>query len=637
MIRVLLAALAWCMLAAAADAREAILDYQSRIVVNADASLTVTENIRVRVEGRTIKRGIFRGFPTLYRDREGRRVNVPFAVLEVLRDGKPEPFHIEPAANGKLVYIGRSDARLRSGEYTYTLTYETDRQIGYFADYDELYWNVTGSDWSLARDRITAVVVPPPGAPVLRHAAYAGPTGSQGTAFAVDRDENGDLRFRTTRVLGMGEDLTVAVAWPKGFVAEPDSTARLGYALADNADALAGAVGLLLVLGVSFLIWLRVGRDPARGTIVPLFEPPKGLSPAAVRYVLRMGFDDKAFAAAVVDMAVKGALTIDVTGRSTVLRRLDPTAAGLSPGERRIAGKLFALQRDAVAVKDGNHAILGDARDALEATLKGEYGRAFFARNAVWLAPGAVLSILAVAAMIVVSPVPEETGAGLVMGGFGLAALLGGLWFGARNLLVFVSRGRGAFTRLKAGIFGVVLAVMGICAAIGIAVLALDELPPVIPVLMALLVAVNLVFFRIMQAPTAAGRKIMDAIEGFRMYLSVAERDRLDVLHPPEMTLKLFEKYLPYALALDVETAWTNRFVAALDVAESQHPVYNPLWYHGLHGDFRDLTRTVDTLGGAFVGTLASAATPPGSSGDGGSGGGGFSGGGGGGGGGGGW
>ena len=95
MIRVLLAAMAWCALVAAADARETILDYQSRIVVNADASLTVTENIRVRAEGRTIKRGIFRGFPTLYRDRDGRRVRVPFEVLEVLRDGKAEPFHIE--------------------------------------------------------------------------------------------------------------------------------------------------------------------------------------------------------------------------------------------------------------------------------------------------------------------------------------------------------------------------------------------------------------------------------------------------------------------------------------------------------------------------------------------------------------
>ena len=293
---------------------------------------------------------------------------------------------------------------------------------------------MTGSEWSLPRDRITAVVVPPPGASVLRHAAYAGPTGSRGTAFAVDRDENGDLRFRTTRVLGLGEDLTVAVAWPKGFVAEPDSTARLGYMLSDNADALAGVVGLLLVLGVSFVIWLRVGRDPACGTIVPLFAPPKGLSPAAVRYVLRMGFDDKAFAAAIVDMAVKGALAIDATGRATVLRRLDPKAPGLSPGERRIAGQLFGAQRDSVAVKDGNHAVLGAARDALKSALAAEYGRAFFARNVVWLVPGAVLTVLAVAAMIVVSPVPQDTGAGVVMGGFGLAALIAGIWVGIRNL-----------------------------------------------------------------------------------------------------------------------------------------------------------------------------------------------------------
>ena len=152
--------------------------------------------------------------------------------------------------------------------------------------------------------------------------------------------------------------------------------------------------------------------------------------------------------------------------------------------------------------------------------------------------------------------------------------------------------------------------------------------------LLALLVATNALFIHLMQAPTATGRRIMDAIEGFRLYLSVAEQPRLDVLHPPEMTPQLFEKYLPYALALDVENAWSERFAASL-ATRAERDEYRPGWYYGRRWNLADSRSFAGSLTGAFAGALSSSATAPGSSS--GSGGGGFSGGGGGGGGGGGW
>jgi uncharacterized membrane protein len=127
----------------------------------------------------------------------------------------------------------------------------------------------------------------------------------------------------------------------------------------------------------------------------------------------------------------------------------------------------------------------------------------------------------------------------------------------------------------------------------------------------------------------------MDQIEGFKMYLSVAEKERLDLLNPPEKTPELFEKYLPYALALDVENEWGEQFAAVLAQAGADGRGYTPVWYSG--GSYSDVGsgRFVSNLGGAFAGAISSSASAPGSSS--GSGGGGFSGGGGGGGGGGGW
>jgi hypothetical protein len=124
---------------------ERILNFKSFIQVHSDASMTVTEEITVRADRQEIKRGIVRDFPTTYRDRLGNTVTVGFQVEEVLRDGRSEPYRIESAANGVKIRIGQKDVFLRPGDYTYTIRYRVDRELGFFKDFDELYWNVTGN------------------------------------------------------------------------------------------------------------------------------------------------------------------------------------------------------------------------------------------------------------------------------------------------------------------------------------------------------------------------------------------------------------------------------------------------------------------------------------------------------------
>ncbi len=51
-------------------------------------------------EGREIRRGILRDFPTTYTAKDGRRVRVGFTVLSVTRDGQPEKFTNEALSNG---------------------------------------------------------------------------------------------------------------------------------------------------------------------------------------------------------------------------------------------------------------------------------------------------------------------------------------------------------------------------------------------------------------------------------------------------------------------------------------------------------------------------------------------------------
>jgi uncharacterized membrane protein len=147
------------------------------------------------------------------------------------------------------------------------------------------------------------------------------------------------------------------------------------------------------------------------------------------------------------------------------------------------------------------------------------------------------------------------------------------------------------------------------------------------------------VLFRsLLKAPTVAGAKVLDQIEGFRMFLETAERDRLEALHPPTVTPAVFERFLPYAMALDCENEWARRFEA--ETAASGQPIetsdtdgYSPSWYSG-SSDWSGIGAFASDLGPSLASATASAsASESSSSGSGG----GSSGGGGGGGGGGGW
>ncbi len=636
---VILAALPGILAAAgpASAASERILNFQSRVNIQPDSSMTVTEDITVRATGQTIRRGIVRDFPTTYRDRHGNTVKVGFRVEEIYRDGRPEPYHLNDVANGVKIFIGSKDVFLRPGDYTYTIKYRTDRQLGYFKDFDELYWNVTGNGWTFPIDSAQAIIDLPPGAKILQEAGYTGRQGERGQDYTVRRGD-GFIVFKTTRALAPREGLTVAVAWPKGLVQEPSGLARTGFFFWDNLGAVAGLLGLVLVLVYYLRVWFRVGRDPAAGTIIPLFTPPQDFSPSAVRFLMHQGFDNKALAAGVVDMAVKGYLTIEekedgllFKSRTYTLHRKGSSTDSLTSDEALTALRLFD-GGDTLELKSENHTAIKEALEKMKTTLRTKIEKHYFLTNRDSFIPGVVLTFLVLGLIVVASPRRLE-------------AIFSSVWLtvwtvGCAFLAVAVYR---KWLEARGGGFGRVLGALFLTffalpfftfELMGLGFFGL-AISPVAALCFAGMVFVNPLFYYLLKAPTLAGRRLMDQIEGFKMFLSVAEKDRLEVLHPPDKTPELYEKYLPYALALDVENEWSEQFAEVLAQAQVDGRPYSPAWYSGRSFHGFDSSGFAADLGSSFSGAISSASSPPGSSS--GSGGGGSSGGGGGGGGGSGW
>ncbi len=615
---------------------ERILSYHSDVKVNRDASLSVTETITVVAQGEEIKRGIYRDFPVKYRDHLGNRYNVEFKVREVLKDGLPEKYHLKTMSNGIRVYIGDENTYLSPKEYTYTLVYETNRQLGFFKDFDELYWNVTGNGWNFTIEKASASVELPAGTAEnkIKVEGYTGPSGAQEKNFTAVIDYYGRAAFETTQALSPGEGLTIVVSWPKGVVRAPDLQQKLIYFMNDNRSVLAGLICLLALIVYYLTVWMYFGRDPEKGTIIPLYGPPDKLSAASVRYLMKMGYDNKTFTAALISMAVKGYLKIEEAGGRYTLRKTAASASSLSGEEEELARKLFLY--DTLELQNQNHSIIQGAMANLQRSLANQFEKSYFVTNIGYFVPGLIFSIF----MVLIcglfdaterTPIAIFMCFWLTIWSVGVGALLQNifsLWKGA------MQGGRNAGAALGLSLFAVPF-VIG--EAIGIAFLAYATSVTVIMVLLSA-VFLNLLFYHLLKAPTFMGRKMMDRIEGFKMYLSVAEKDRLNLLNPPENTPELFEKFLPYALALDVEQLWAERFTEVLNAASAEGRQYHPAWYSGSGWMHHGAGGFSNQLGSSFSNAIASSAHPPGSSsGGGGGGGGGSSGGGGGGGGGGGW
>jgi len=397
-----------------ASRSERILDFESAISVHRDGSMTVSEDITVICNRKQIKRGIFRDFPTRYKDGRGNTVQVTFEVRKVLRNGRPEPYHIKDVSNGKRVYVGRKDVLLKPGTYTYRIIYRTSRQLGFFKDFDELYWNVTGNGWRFPIDHVKAVVSLPPGTEILKKTADTGVQGSKGRDYTVKEMEPGVVDFATTRTLRPEEGFTIAVSWPKGIITEPTARDRIGYLWKDNKGAGMGIIGLIILLAFYLTAWFRVGKDPEKGTLIPLFSPPEGISPALSRVIMRLGLrDDKVFAVAIVNMAVKGYLKISQD--SDQVWTLEKTVAegkALSRGESKIAEKLFSVG-SSIKLKKTNHERIGKARRELYKYLMKEARNKYFVLNSGYFIAGLAITALILLTIVLGSSQPE---AALFMG-----------------------------------------------------------------------------------------------------------------------------------------------------------------------------------------------------------------------------
>jgi hypothetical protein len=534
--------------------------FDSHVIVSADGTVDVTETIDAQFTGAW--HGIYRTIPVEYTSREGFNYTLLLDQIQA-SDSDGHTLKFESNSDGRYtkfkIYVPDAEDATR----TIVFHYRVLNAMRFFEDHDELYWNVTGDEWDLPIELASASIVLPAGVTGVRAVAYTGAVGSRGDDAQVTIGDSG-VDVHTTRPLSYRQGLTVAVGFDKGIVRPPSAAMLFARTVRSNSPLF---IPVIALFGMLWIWWTR-GRDAEHGAITVQYEPPDKLSPGECGTLVDNSADMRDITATLVDLAVKGYLTIEqkdeshllgLTHSKTYIFHLKKPATewgGTRPHENEMLVALFdgGANRDVNLADLQNHFYthLPVIRDRIYDALVGD---GYYLHR------------------------PDTVRAGYLVGGICVGIFM---VFGSSVIANMTGIARLPWILAGIGTAGAISGV-GYC----------------------------------MSGRTLTGSQTREKVLGFEEFLGRVEKDHIERL---EKTPELFEKYLPYAMALRVEKKWVAAFAGiALEP---------PQWYSAPYGvGFQPIFLVNDlNFMSSQAGTMM--ASSPRSSGGSGFGGGGFSGGG---------
>jgi uncharacterized membrane protein YgcG len=540
---------------------EKIYTFYSDVTIEESGMIRVKEEIRIFSKGDVFKRGITRSLPLTRRDIQNNRISIDYSVSEVLMNGSPVNYFTEREGGDLIIYVGDRNIFLDPGFYIYEIYYETAGQIGFYEDYDELSWNVNGISGKMI-DSVSSVVRLPTGANIISSHCYTGRFGDKESDCISEINEDGSL---TTVVnnLPSNEMLTVSVGFTKGVVNQPAGFETNVFSWFDkNGMAVVSAVFILLLSVYYRITWKKYGVDPPKPVAIPQFSPSDGLSPAAVGMLHKGYFIDDLITASIVNLSVKGYLSIEEIiekkglfgirkDRVFSLTRLNNDYSKLPAEEAVVLRELF-YSDDNIRL-DGKY-------DRDVAKMMQNYKKSLNKQFRPVLDEGINIKFHVVPWL-----------------GFVLYIII---------LFYFINNSLMHFEVNRTALF------------------------ITIPLLSILYIIYAIQIVR----PGERKLHYRSNIKGLKMYLDVAEEKRMQFFNPPSVTPEKFEELLPYAIALEMEEVWGEKFEKALLSSAVQPEAYQPAWYRGT---YVNAALFGHALNSTLSNTVSHAATQPSSSGGG--------------------
>lgn len=604
---------------------ENIRDYSVDIHVNKDGSMDVIEYITVYAKGKEIQHGIYRDFPTEYNNKR-----VTLDVQEVLCDDKDINYVLDSVDRGIRIKIGDSNTYLDKGIHTYSIKYRTERQLAFYDDYDELYWNVIGSGWNFEIEQCHVKIFFPEETKFLEDKlkTYTGSFGSKENTVDVNYyiwDLEKYVQFDIFEKLGVQEAFTVSVCFEKGAVDEPTLEMKVRWFLEDNCIPMVIFTLLIVLIVWQYFIWKKHGKDPVAKVIIPKYYPPEGFEPADVKYIDKMGSTTNVLEATILNLAVKGFLKFSQKDKKSdmVIEKTSKENAEteLSPNEFSVYNKLS--DKETLKYSSRLQRKITSLKQHFATELKKKYDDKLFVRNDKYKVISVVLSIVIVVVSAIIGGMINSYATEQCFVCMFISIFLSVFIILILETFKAVRKSSEQSNLLgKIFMFGFIILFFGFMF-IGMTVTVLSTIISNIFASCAFLALIvdNYLFFQLVRRYTEEGQVVKEDIEGFKMFINTAKDDDF-----ADKTPEMFDKYFPHAYVLGLQNKWAEKFESVLNDAG-----YSPSWCNDTmmdHGVFNVVVFT-NSFSSSFSSGMSSASTAPSSSG--GSGGGGFSGGGGGG------
>ncbi len=552
--------------ASALNVRELRIEkFDAEIVVSPKGTIDVTETIQAHFLGGPWH-GLYRTIPVEYVTPQGLNYTL-FLNVKSVTDGEGRKLKFETSRvrhYRKLkIYVPDAD----NSTQIISIEYTVSDALRFFEDHDELYWNVTGDEWDVPIQSASARILLPQGTTNIRANPFTGAYRSTARDANVEIAGNG-VEVRTRDPLRYHEGLTIAVAFDKGFVHEPTAVDSAALFLRSN-----WPLGLPLVaFGIMFYLWWTRGRDPRLRPIAAQYEPPDQLTPGEAGTLIDNSADMRDITATIVDLAVRGYLVIEQHQHDRMLGLVHDKDYN------------FILQKD--------RAEWAKLKPHEQVLLNG-----FFSAGTV----GETISMSSLENHFYKN-LPDIK---------------------SRIFESLVTHGyyRRRPDSVRAAYIGVGVVVGFLMVWGGSAIAASMGMAPLTFIIAGISTGVVICGFGwFMPAHTQQGARAMEGVLGFEDFLNHVESDRFNrMIKTPQM----FEKFLPFAMALGVEKNWSKAFQGVMTEP--------PQWYRGGYGpNFYPIyfANDLHVMTSRASSALASAPRSSGGSGFGGGGGGGFSGGG---------
>ena len=289
-----------------------ISDFDSKITVNKDSSLGISETITADCANAVGKHGIFRILPN-HVTVGGKKIKMPVKLISIT-DQNGRLLQYSEAKNSETVTwkIGDPDVTV-NGVNIYKINYVIDNTIRFGNDdFDELYWNLYGNFWDLQTDHFHAAIIFPQEVNQSNATVdyYTGTLGSKSKDLAAYRwSAPNVLEFESTKMLDAREGITASIIFPKGIFSEYrpsfwESYGQFAYFLIPFA-----------IFATCFFLWRKYGDDPeVCETIIAEYDAPGNLSPVELGMLMKNGaFDNDLITAELINFATKGLIMIKET------------------------------------------------------------------------------------------------------------------------------------------------------------------------------------------------------------------------------------------------------------------------------------------------------------------------------------